>query len=231
MPTSAGPLVCHTLLVCLPTSAGPIAAVYLPTSSGRETPVGVVLRNTGLPHNSTRTRRQEHGPARTSIICSSAPEPLLALGVGVPEPPSPGERFCTPGPPWRAPPPGCQKVVVGRQAPINSLRMVYTMIWPAAGAAHGVLHARKSTLRCNANRAELCALLRASRCKGEQSCSNRWTRQSLARHGSVGCISSDRVADNTVKHDSTARVTAHLLSGAALANSAAGQHEWKTVAR
>jgi hypothetical protein len=115
-------------------------SVYLPTSSGRETPVGVVLRNTGLPHNSTRTRRQEHGPARTSIICSSAPEPLLALGVGVPEPPSPGERFCTPGPPWRAPPPGCQKVVVGRQAPINPLRMVYTMIWPAAGAAHGVLH-------------------------------------------------------------------------------------------
>jgi hypothetical protein len=83
-------------------------SVYLPTSSGRETPVGVVLRNTGY-----RTTAHRHGvssidaPAQTSIICSSAPEPLLALGVEVPEPPSPEEHVCSPGPPCRAPPPCC----------------------------------------------------------------------------------------------------------------------------
>ena len=44
-------------------------------------------------------------PAQTSFDDSSAPEPLWAVRIGVPDPPSPGDQFCPPGRPFRAPPP------------------------------------------------------------------------------------------------------------------------------
>ena len=44
-------------------------------------------------------------PAPTSFADSSAPEPLRAVGIGVPDPPSPGDHIFTPGRPCRAPPP------------------------------------------------------------------------------------------------------------------------------
>jgi hypothetical protein len=46
---------------------------------------------------------RKHLPAKTLIVNNSALEPLLAVGIGVPEPQSPGEHVWSPGRPCSAP--------------------------------------------------------------------------------------------------------------------------------
>ena len=113
-------------------------------------------------------------PAPTLIVLSSAPEPLLALGVGVNEPPSPRECFI--GRQERRA--ARQPLATERQARRRNtahieLSMLWIMIWPAAGAARGEHGVTLTELRGNTSKGELhmlsCTLgARASGLRWEQ---------------------------------------------------------------
>ena len=87
-----------------------------------------------------RTHAAYCTPNRTSIVCSSAPEPLLALGVGVPRPQLPGDHF------------GFKRGRVTRHPHAwrsrKASRVVHLLDEPATGAAHSVEARRRRRSWC-----------------------------------------------------------------------------------
>ena len=82
---------------------------------------------------------RKHLPAKTLIVHNSALGPLLAVGIGVPEPQSPGEHVWSPGRPCSAPPLTQLPTMRSSQAATSTACMrCHSHEQPATGAAYGV---------------------------------------------------------------------------------------------
>ena len=145
------------------------------------------LEASPLIHKQSLLRIHKHVP-ETLIVHSSALEPLLAVGIGVPEPQSLRYGVWPPGAPCRAPPPCSPKPTYRNAALNNPLWLLCMMAWPAAGAAHGVHSAEGTDLRCNAMQMRVsssvssCRLEAADHGQADGSDGN-WP---VARHGMLG---------------------------------------------